>query len=71
MYKWCGDNKLYIPGFGQINPGALFELPEEQKSRSGVQSLIAEKLIVEQVKQSVPKKEIKVDKAHIDKESKK
>ena len=57
MYKWCGDNKLYIPGFGQINPGALFELPEEQKSRSGVQSLIAEKLIIKQEeKKAMPKR---------------
>lgn len=56
MYKWCGDNKLFIPGLARINPGTLFELSEEQKSLAGVQSLIAEKLIVKQVEQNIPKR---------------
>jgi len=48
MYKWCGNNKLYIPGLARVNPGELFEIPEEQMSLAGVQSLIVEKLIVKQ-----------------------
>lgn len=59
MYKWCGDNKLFIPGLARINPGALFELSEEQKSLAGVQSLIAEKLIVKQEGLKTIKKAIK------------
>jgi len=48
MYKWCGDNKLYIPGLARVNPGGLFDIPEEQMSLAGVQYLIAEKLIIKQ-----------------------
>ena len=48
MYKWCGDSKLYIPGLARVSPGELFDIPEDQISLAGVQSLIAEKLIVKQ-----------------------
>lgn len=48
MWKWRGDNLLYIPGMGQVKQNGMFTMTSEQLARSGVQQLILEGLIAKQ-----------------------
>ena len=56
MWKWLGDNRLYIPGMGQVKQNGVFAMTDTQLARSGVQQLINEKLIVKQVEKSTQKR---------------